>query len=153
MANLKEHRTIGGLVGGTAALVCAQDQPPLLALAEIWGGWIAGQHAGTWADAAEPATSSHHRDFCHALAPTAYGTTLVFQRVDALQTSLRFQAQACFQLAATTNDGFQRFVNVAAGLLLHVVAGAVPAVPASYVSHITLDACTPRGVPLLFKGC
>jgi hypothetical protein len=152
MSNFKDHQTIGGLVGGTAALLCAQDQPPLLTLAEICGGWIAGQRAGTWADAAEPATSSHHRDFCHALAPTAYGTSLLFQQVDSLQTSLRSQAQACFQLAATTNDGLQQFVNVAAGLLLHVVAGAVPAMPASYISHIALDACTPRGVPLLFRG-
>jgi membrane-bound metal-dependent hydrolase YbcI (DUF457 family) len=152
MANFKEHQTIGGLVGVGAALVCAQGQPPLLALAEICGGWIAGQHAGTWADAAEPATSSHHRKFCHALAPTAYATTLFFQQVDSLQTSLRSQAQACFQLAATTNDGLQQFVNVAAGLLLHAAAGAVPAVPASYISHIALDASSPRGVPLLFKG-
>jgi hypothetical protein len=152
MANFKEHQTIGGLVGGTAALVCARNQPPLLILAEIYGGWLAGQHAGTWADVAEPATSSHHRDFCHALAPTAYGATLVLPQVDSIQTSLRSQAQACFQLAATTNDGLQQVVNIAAGLLMHVVAGAVPAVPASYLSHIALDASSPRGVPLLFRG-
>lgn len=153
MPGFNEHKTIGGFVGGGAALLCAHNQPPALIVAEVLGGWFAGQHAGTWADLAEPATSSHHRDFCHALMPTAYAATLVFQRVDSLQTVLRGHAQECFQLAAATNDGIQQFVNVTAGLLLHVLAGAVPAVPSGYLSHVALDAGTPRGVPLLFRGC
>ena len=151
MPGYTEHQTVGGVVGGVAALLCAQGQPPLLIATETLGGWLAGRQAGTWADVAEPAISSHHRDFCHALAPTAFGSTLVIQQVSNFQTSLRAQAHACFQLAASTNDDLQQFVNVSAGLLLHVLAGAVPAVPASYVSHVTLDACTPRGVPLLFR--
>jgi hypothetical protein len=152
MPGYKTHKAIGGIAGGTAAFVCAQNQPPLLVLAETFGGWMAGQHAGTWPDIAEPGISSHHRDFCHSLAPTAYGATVVFQQVGSIQDSLRSQAQACFQLAASTNDGLQQFVNVTAGLLLHVLAGAVPAIPASYVSHVVLDAATPRGIPLVVRG-
>jgi membrane-bound metal-dependent hydrolase YbcI (DUF457 family) len=151
MPGYQQHRTIGGLVGGTTALVCAQNQPPLLALAETIGGFVAGQYAGTWADALEPATSSYHRDFCHALVPTAYATTCVFQQVESLQTYLRSQAQGCFQLAASTEDGLQQFLNIAAGLLLHGAAGAVPAIAASYISHIALDAVSPRGVPLISR--
>ena len=152
MAGYRTHKVVGGAVGATVALAYAQNQPPLLAMAETLGGLLAGQHAGTWADITEPAISSHHRDFCHALAPTAYGATLVFRSADTMQASLRSQAQVYFQQAASTNDGLQQFVNIAAGLLLHVIAGAVPAVPASYVSHIVLDAVTPRGVPLLVRG-
>jgi hypothetical protein len=122
-------------------------------IAETLGGWFAGQHAGTWADVAEPATSSHHRDSCHALLPTAYAATLAFQRVDSLQRVLRARAQEFFQFAVGTNDGVQQVANIAVGLLLHVIAGAVPSVPASYISHVALDASTPRGVPLLFRGC
>jgi hypothetical protein len=72
--------------------------------------------------------------------------------VESVQRCLRTQAQACFQLAASTDDGVQQFVNVLAGLALHALAGAVPAVPASYISHVALDACTTRGVPLLTRG-
>jgi hypothetical protein len=46
---------------------------------------------------------------------------------------------------------WQWFVNVAAGLFLHFVAGAVPAVPASHLSHVALDAASVRGVPLLVR--
>lgn len=152
MPGYRTHKTVGGVVGGATALVCAQNQPPLLILAEMLGGFVAGQYAGTWPDIFEPGTSSHHRDLCHALAPTAYAATFAFQQVPTLQNSLRSQAQTCFQLAAGTNDGFQQFVNVAVGLFLHVLAGAVPAIPASYVSHVALDAASPRSVPLLTRG-
>jgi hypothetical protein len=53
----------------------------LLVLAETLGEWVAGQYAGTWPDIFEPGTSSYHRDFCHALAPTAYAATFAFQQV------------------------------------------------------------------------
>jgi hypothetical protein len=152
MPGFDTHETVGGFVGGTAALWCSQGQPPLLALAETLGGVLAGRAAGVWPDAFEPATSSYHRDTCHALAPAAYGATVVFGQVESVQGSLRAQAQACFKLAAATNDGNQRFIIVLTGFALHALAGAVPAVPASYISHIALDACTPRGVPLLRRG-
>jgi hypothetical protein len=152
MGNYEQHKRLSGTVGGISALVCARDQPPLLMLAEVCGGWVAGQYVGTWADVAEPATSSHHRNVCHALAPSAYGAMLVFQQVGPIQTALRSQAQTCFMLAATTSDGFDRCVNVAMGLFLHVLAGTVPAIPAGYLSHIALDASSPRSVPVLFRG-
>lgn len=152
MPGYQHHRTTGGFVGGTTALICAQNQPPLLALAETVGGFVAGQYAGTWADALEPATSSYHRDFCHALAPTAYAATFVFKQVESIQTYFRTQAYECFQLAASTEDGLQQFLNIVAGLLLHGAAGAVPAIAASYISHIALDAASPRGVPLISRG-
>src|SRR5579883_1727832 len=149
MPGYRTHKMVGGVVGGATALACAQNQPPLLMFAETLGGWFAGQYAGTVPDIFEPGTSSYHRDFCHALAPTAYAASFAFQQVLTLQNSLRSQAQACFQLAADTNDGFQQFVNVAAGLCLHFLAGAVPAIPASYASHVALDAASPRSIPLL----
>jgi len=152
MASYQTHRIVGGLVGGAAAFVCAQNQPPLLAAAETVGGLLFGQYAGPWADVVEPATSSYHRVFAHALVPTALGATFVFKRVDSLQASLRSQAQIFFQQAANTNDGLESFLNYAAGFLLHMLAGAVPAVPASYLSHIALDAASPRSVPLLLSG-
>ncbi len=152
MPGYATHKAVGGLTGGAAALVCAQGQPPLLALAETVGGCIAGQYAGTLPDMFEPGISSHHRNTCHALAPTAYGATLLFRQVGDAQDTLRSQAHACFQLAAGTNDGVQQFVNIAAGLLLHVLAGAVPAIPAAYLSHVALDAATPRGIPFITRG-
>lgn len=152
MAGYKTHKVVGGFVGASTSFMYARNQPPMLAFAETLGGWFAGQYAGTWADIAEPAISSHHRDFCHALAPTACGATFVFRQVDAAHAFLRSQAQLYFQQAANTNDGIEQFVNIVASLLIHVAAGMVPAIPASYVSHIALDAVTPRSVPLLFRG-
>jgi hypothetical protein len=152
MPGYKEHKIVGGLTGGTASLFSAQTQPPLLACAEVFGGVLAGQYAGTLADKFEPGTSSHHRDFFHALAPSAYGATLAIQQIGSVQTSLRYQAQSCFQMAASTNDGIQQFVGVTAGLLLHVLAGAVPAIPVGYLSHVALDSASPRGVPVFVRG-
>jgi membrane-bound metal-dependent hydrolase YbcI (DUF457 family) len=152
MPGRETHKIVGGLTGATAAFLNAQNQPLLPALAEIFGGWLAGQHAGTWPDAAEPSISSHHRDVCHAIAPSFASATLLLQQVESLQGALRSQAQAYFQLAATTNDGSQQTVSAIAGLFLHVLAGSVPAIPAGYLSHVALDAATARGVPLLIRG-
>src|ERR1700722_13454885 len=108
MAGYRTHKVVGGAVGATVALAYAQNQPPVLVMAETLGGLLAGQNAGTWAGIAGPAISSHHRDFCHALAPTTYGATLVFRSADMMQASLRSQAQVYFQQAARTNDGLQQ---------------------------------------------
>ena len=151
MPGYKVHKTTGGLVGGAAALVCAQNQPPLLALVEVLGGYLAGQSAGTWPDVVEPGLSSHHRDVFHALAPTAFGATLAFQQTISIQSSLRTQAQLCFQHAASIDNGPQQFLNVTVGVVLQMLAGAVPAIPAGYLSHVALDAATPRGIPLLVR--
>lgn len=51
-------------------------------------------------------------------------------------------AQHCFQTAQLSQDGLQQIVCGIFGLLLHFVAGALPAVPASYASHVLLDAAT-----------
>lgn len=55
MAGYRTHKVVGGAVGATVAFAYAQNQPPLLAIAETLGGLLAGRHAGTWADIAEPA--------------------------------------------------------------------------------------------------
>ena len=100
----------------------------------------------------EPGTSSHHREPAHSLSMTAYGTTVVFQQTHAIQNQLHLAALQCFQTAQLSQNGLQQIVCGTFGLLLHFAVGALPAIPASYASHVLLDSATPRGVPVLFRG-
>jgi hypothetical protein len=121
-------------------------------IAEVAGGLFMGAQAGTWADCIEPGISSYHRREAHAIIPSLVGANLVFQNLTSFQGSLRQTAAQCFELAQNTADPLQAVLNFLAGLGLHFVAGAVPGVATGYLSHVALDACTPRGVPLLFRG-
>ena len=152
MPGYEEHKMVGGFVGGATALVFALEQPPLLALAETLGGIVAGRLVANWPDVLEPAVSSHHRDAAHAVGPVLLAGKIAFQNVASLQSLLRTQAQDCFEAAANSSDGLLQLLNIGIGLLLHCGAGAVPAIPASYASHVVLDAGTPRGVPFLTRG-
>ena len=152
MPGYREHQRLGGPIGGLTALVFAAEQPPALALIEALGGWWAGEKAATLPDVFEPGTSSHHRGPAHSLSLTAYGTTSVFQQTRDIQNQLRFAAQQCFQTAQLSQNGVQQIICGTLGLFRHSAAGALPAIPASYASHVLLDAATPRGVPMLFRG-
>jgi hypothetical protein len=148
----EEHKIVASVVGGATALLFAADQSPLQMIAEVAGGVFMGGHAGTWADCIEPGISSYHRQEAHAIVPSLVGANLVFQNLASFQGSLRRTAAECFELAQKTPDPLQALVNFLAGLGLHFVAGAVPAVATGYLSHVALDACTPRGVPVLVRG-
>lgn len=148
----KEHKTAASIVGGVTALAFATEQPPLQMLAEVAGGVFMGGHAGTWADQIEPGISSYHRQEAHALVPSLFGAQLVFQNVASFQGSLRQAATGCFEIAQSTTNPFQAVINLLVGFGLHFVAGAAPAIATGYLSHVALDACTPRGVPLILRG-
>lgn len=148
----KEHKFVAGVVGGATALVFAADQKPLQMIAEVAGGLFIGGHAGTWADCIEPGISSYHRQEAHAVVPSLVGANFVFQNLTSFQGSLRQTAAQCFELAQNTPDPLQGLVSLLVGLGLHFIAGAVPAVATGYLSHVALDACTPRGVPVLVRG-
>ena len=152
MPGLPAHQALGGPTGALAALASARDQPPALALIEGLGGYWAGQYAAMWPDLAEPATSSHHRGVFHAAVPSAYGAMVAIQNAHQLQAQLRIAARECFLAARLTPNDLQQLLHHVMGLLLHFAAGAVPAVPAAYMSHVLADAGTPRGVPLLVRG-
>ena len=152
MPDRSTHRQVGGWVGGTTALALSQGQPLLLTVTEVLGGVLAGQAAGTWPDALEPALSSYHRKEAHAALPALYASQAIFQGVVTVQTGLRSSAMECFAVAASSQNRAQRVANVSLGLLLHLVAGMVPAIPAAYLSHLALDATSSRGVPLVIRG-
>ena len=152
MPGYEEHKLVGGLVGGATAFVFALEQPPLLALAEIVGGFIAGRFVANWPDVLEPAVSSNHRDAAHAVGPMLLAGSVAFQNVVSLQSLLRAQAQERLEAAANSSNALLQLLNLGIGLLLHCGAGAVPAIPASYASHVVLDAGTSRGIPFLTRG-
>jgi hypothetical protein len=152
MPGYREHRRVGGPVGGITALSFAADQPSALAFVEALGGWWAGESVSTLPDVFEPGTSSHHRGPAHSISMTAYGATMVFRQTREIQNQLRFAAQQCFQTAQLSQNGLQQMLCATFGLLFHFAAGALPAIPASYASHVLLDAATPRGVPVVFRG-
>jgi len=152
MPGREEHKVAGGLAGGSTALAFAIEQPPLLTVVEVLGGVCGGAYAAGWPDILEPALSSHHRDSAHALGPVLLAGKVAFEQASSLQHSLRTQAAVCFQKAEGCSNGLEQLINLALGLVLHFAAGAVPGIPAGYLSHVALDAGTARGVPILTRG-
>ena len=149
----REHKAVASVVGGATAFAFAADQQPLQMFAEVVGGAFFGGYAGTWPDVFEPGISSYHREEAHAILPTLAGATFVFQRVPSWQGSLRQAAAERLQTAQNTTNLLEAILNFLLGLGFHFVAGAIPAIATGYASHVALDACTPRGVPLLVRGC
>lgn len=147
-----EHKRVGGPVGSLAALSFAWEQPGALALVEALGGWLAGEQAAGLPDWIEPGTSSHHRGPAHSVALATLGGVTAFENTRKLQSELRSAGRECFQAVQSSSNGLQQLVFGTLGLVFHLAAGAVPAVPAGYLSHIALDAGTPRGVPLFVRG-
>lgn len=152
MPSLDEHKRVGGPVGSMTALCFAWEQPGALALVEALGGWWAGELAASLPDVIEPGTSSHHRGPAHSVTLATLGGVTAFQSTRNLQSELRSAGRECFHAVQSSPSGLQRFALGAFGLMFHLAAGAVPAVPAGYLSHVALDAGTPRGVPLFVRG-
>lgn len=150
MANGKTHKWIGIAPGGGVAAFRARREPLPDQLVEAVGGVIGGYFGGKMPDILEPAIHSWHRDTCHSW--TVGG--VIATGVPALE---RWEKD-CRERAAD----FRRR-RLAAGVppltasywlaewFWSLAAGFVAGFEAGYVSHLALDASTPRGLPLLCR--
>lgn len=155
-------------VGLTAGLGYAAFQAKEQGAANLWveaaGGALGGWWGGQMPDVLEPATSSWHR--CLAHSGTA-GAAIVSARskLTGCQDYCRERADSCRLrrealnmvphpsrpdlFVAAPTDQWQHFLLLMQEVLWRLAAGVANGLAAGYVSHLALDAATPRSIPLL----
>jgi hypothetical protein len=161
MPDRRTHQLVGIATSTACAAYRARNQNPRHQLPEIAGGAVGGYLGSTFADYLEPAISSWHRGSAHSAGTGA----MVFWLVDQLtewETFCRRRAEECAAIpmvAVLTPQGIvfvpaqlsrleQLFRNMAE-LFWRFLAGVPTGFATSYLSHLTLDAATPRSIPLL----
>lgn len=167
MANRRTHRRVGRVAGAVYATHRAKEQSLVHCAVEAVGGLFGGEFAAILADVVEPGTSPWHRGPAHScttgIGILSLGDTLAqieaFCRRQAEQNAERrrtLQMKADLtqtNLFVPASDGMlTQFFLTIAELLWRVVAGFANGMAAGYLSHLVLDAGTPRSIPLLTNG-
>ena len=157
MPNRKTHTAIGAGSGAVLALYRAKDQALNNLLTEALGGLLGGYVGGLLPDILEPAFSSWHRDTAHSVA---VGGAIISLRnhLSGWEAACRENAEKCRAIrmvpqdnafVSATIDPLSQFLCDIRELLWRLLAGFLNGLAAGYVSHLVLDAATPRSIPLL----
>lgn len=138
MPNKYVHRPVGAGAGYAASFYCSKGLPArernIEAISAAVGGYL-GAAAPDWID---PPTSPNHRSAGHSIFIAGGGLTYAAIELNAWRSSLKAQADAAFKCG-----------KIGQGYLFLIAAGAVTGFVAGYLSHLALDATTPRGLPLV----
>lgn len=162
MSDHSTHKLAGIGSGAVFAAYRAKHQSFESLLAEVGGGAIGGYLGGILPDVLEPAISSWHRSAAHSYI--SGGTVLASAKamLSTWEMACRNNAENCKALRMIpTPDGsfmvappdrIQQFLRSLAELFWRVAAGFLNGFTAGYISHLILDAVTPRSIPLLTSG-
>jgi hypothetical protein len=170
MPGKETHSYVGVTAGAGYAAFQAKGQAPLNFLVEVAGGAVGGWYGGLLPDVIEPGTSSWHRSFAHS-GTTGTGVVAV------MKTTLTDWREFCYERSEYCRiQGEQIVVNMVpdalvpnlfvpappdpwtqvgwtlAALFWRFAAGFANGLAAGYVSHLALDALTPRSIPFLTRG-
>jgi uncharacterized membrane protein YfcA len=161
MPNRRTHELVGTTTGIVCAAYRARNQNPRNQFLETVGGAVGGYLGSTFADYLEPAISSWHRGAAHSAGTGA----MVLFSVDHLAKWEAFCRKKAEQYAAipmvpVVNPQGIAFVpaqlsplaqllRTVAELFWRFLAGFPAGFATSYLSHLALDAATPRSIPLL----
>ena len=153
MSDRKTHQLVGTISGAVRAGYVSWNQPGFLM--ETIGGGFGGYLASMLPDQLEPATSSWHRGACHSL--TAAGVVGSLDKI-LLEMAASCRAEANkYRAIQTVRDPFTgEFRPVPIGLFQMLaewfwsfLAGLLNGLSAGYLSHLALDAGTPRSIPFI----
>jgi hypothetical protein len=141
---------VGMVAGGGAALYRGRDLPGPDLLVEVLGGVIGGYAGGKAPDILEPAIHSWHRKFCHSWTAGAV--------IGAGVATLDVWERHCRERAADYRrrrlavgvDPLNALFLWIAEMFWALAAGFAAGFGAGYLSHLLLDAATPRSLPLVF---
>lgn len=157
MPSENTHKYVGLVVGAAYAGHRAKAQSGPNWWAEVAGGAVGGYLGGRLPDILEPALSSWHRGVAHSCS--AGGAIIVVKDPFTLwETACRENAEKCKAIPMAPHGGMfvpvpidlfsQMFLKLAE-LWWRFLAGFLNGLAAGYVSHLALDAATPRSIPLL----
>jgi membrane-bound metal-dependent hydrolase YbcI (DUF457 family) len=149
VANGKTHLSVCTACGVTAALYAARDQTGGAFIGKLLGGAVGGAVGGALPDILEPAIHSWHRSTAHSLAAASVLGATAIQSIPTWQRQCRINATHHDYLRVRTDDGLARIWHATMALLWRFLSGFAAGLPAGYLSHLGLDACTPRCIPLL----
>jgi hypothetical protein len=146
----RTHREVGTLAGALAALHNANAQAPGDQLLELVGGGLGGRLGGCMPDVLEPAISSWHRGTAHS-----YSLLMVaYHNRERLLGAAEWCREKARDLRSQIPSSPGRELSLefwAAAWAL--MAGFLVGFAAGYVSHLALDALTPRGLPVVWRSC
>ena len=165
MPGRKTHAYVGLTAGMGYSAFQAKGQSSLGLVFEIAGGALGGYWGGQLPDVFEPAVHSWHRGLAHSGATGIAIVTKGKSALNRFQDQCRREADVCrFKreslkmvphpsepnlFAPAPDDQWEHLCLTLQELLLRFAAGFANGVAAGYVSHLALDATTPRSVPLL----
>jgi len=161
MAGRTTHIVAGVTAGIGYAAYQAKEQTTPNRLAEIAGGGVGGYLGGVLPDLLEPGISSWHRGTAHSWSAGASIVSLRNRLIE-WEKFCREQAENCKAIPMVPVDAFtfvpapvdpisDLFAKLAE-LFWRFLAGLANGLAAGYVSHLALDAFTPRSLPLLASG-
>ena len=161
MPGRRTHQLVGTATGTLCAAYRATNQNPRNQLLETAGGAVGGYLGSTFADYLEPAISSWHRGPAHS---GGTGVMILFS-IEQLAKWEAFCRQKADRYAsiplvpATDHQGtvfvpaqlspLEQLLRALAELFWRFLAGVPSGFATSYLSHLALDAATPRSIPLL----
>jgi hypothetical protein len=149
MANRKTHLTAGIASGTAAAIYTARDQTGAAFIGEIVGGAVGGAAGGLLPDLLEPAIHSWHRSTAHSIATATAVGIAAARSVPDWQQWCRKNAAHHDSLHASATDILSSAWHAFMAFLWRFFSGFAAGLPVGYLSHLALDAGTPRSVPLL----
>jgi hypothetical protein len=161
MPGRRTHQLVGTATGTVCAAHRAREQKPKHRLIEAAGGAVGGYLGSTFADYLEPAISSWHRGPAHC-AGTGAMVLWSAEQLASWETFCRQQADkyTAITLVSIADPPGVIFVpeqlsplaqllRTIAELFWRFLAGVPAGFATSYLSHLVLDAATPRSIPLL----
>ncbi len=167
MPNRITHRRAGRISGGVYAFQRASKQSVGRCVTETIGGIAGGDLGALAADWLEPGISSWHRGTAHSCAAglgiLSLGEVLAEVEVYCRQQAdLKAQELRTLQVipdsaqssvfVSVQNSSLSQLWLTICELLWRAAAGFANGLVAGYLSHLVLDAGTPRSIPLLTNG-
>ena len=145
--NGETHRYVGMATGAGYAAFQAKEQPGFGLAMEMFGGGVGGFYGGQLPDIFEPGISSWHRATAHS-ATIGAGIAAMRAKAMAWESYCREQAEIQRQKQLASTDPIIQLLHSMAVMFWHFLAGFVNGAGAGYLSHLALDAITPRSIPV-----
>lgn len=153
MPNRDVHEVAGVLAGALAAYHFGKVETPQQLAFEVAGGAIGGYWGAKLPDVFDPPTCPNHRHFAHGCVSCSLAIWAAYESLLSLQNFLRAEADRLAFERQQATDGVLIVLSIAAEASLRIAVGAIAGVVAGYASHLALDAFTPKGLPLICRGC
>jgi membrane-bound metal-dependent hydrolase YbcI (DUF457 family) len=149
----RTHRIVGTAAGATTAAIRARNLAnPWHVIAETIGGGLAGYGGGACPDVLEPAIHSFHRSTAHSLSLNGALLAVADSLCTRWENGLRLVADNLAHERRQSPERWTQALYWIGEVLVRVTAGVLSGFIAGQMSHVALDSCTPRSIPLFCSG-